>query len=344
MPQLDDPAIVTAPWGPAVDGRRLLNETVGFGRALRAAGLHIDLGAAEARRTEFGLDCQVGTDLGALIEATDANVVFDVVVPNARHDVVVAGLSKGCHVLSEKPMATSIEQARDLARQAASAGRLHAIMQNRRYNQGTRRIRATIAAGTIGEVTAIHGDFFVGAHFGGFREQMQDVLLVDMAIHTLDAARFMSGKAPLAVYCHQSNPINSWWAHGAVANAIFEMSDGVVFTYRGSWAAEGANTSWDSSWRIVGTKGTILWDGADKLEGNIVSGVEGFFRPLAPIAFAAADSAETGGHASVIAAFLDAIETGKTPETAGSDNLKSLAMVFAAIESSRQNKRIEINI
>jgi len=42
----DDPAVVKAPWGPEVDGRRLLNETVGFGRALRAAGLHVDLGAA----------------------------------------------------------------------------------------------------------------------------------------------------------------------------------------------------------------------------------------------------------------------------------------------------------
>lgn len=42
----DDPAIVKAPWGPEVDGRRLLNEAVGFGRALRAAGLHIDLAAA----------------------------------------------------------------------------------------------------------------------------------------------------------------------------------------------------------------------------------------------------------------------------------------------------------
>jgi uncharacterized protein with von Willebrand factor type A (vWA) domain len=46
MPGPVDPAIVQAPWGPEVDGRRLLHETVGFGRALRAAGLHIDLGAA----------------------------------------------------------------------------------------------------------------------------------------------------------------------------------------------------------------------------------------------------------------------------------------------------------
>ena len=41
-----DPAIVRAPWGPEVDGRRLLAESVGFGRALRAAGLATDLGAA----------------------------------------------------------------------------------------------------------------------------------------------------------------------------------------------------------------------------------------------------------------------------------------------------------
>ncbi|HEX5823954.1 MAG TPA: VWA domain-containing protein [Candidatus Limnocylindrales bacterium] len=42
----NDPAIVRAPWGPEVDGRRLLAESVGFGRALRAAGLPTDLGAS----------------------------------------------------------------------------------------------------------------------------------------------------------------------------------------------------------------------------------------------------------------------------------------------------------
>jgi uncharacterized protein with von Willebrand factor type A (vWA) domain len=44
--QGDDPAIVRSPFGPEVDGRRLLGEAVGFGRSLRAARLSIDLGAA----------------------------------------------------------------------------------------------------------------------------------------------------------------------------------------------------------------------------------------------------------------------------------------------------------
>ena len=43
---MQDPAVVQAPWGDTVDGRRLLSEAVGFGRALRAAGLSVDLGAA----------------------------------------------------------------------------------------------------------------------------------------------------------------------------------------------------------------------------------------------------------------------------------------------------------
>ena len=46
MDRGDDPSIVRAPWGPEVDGRRLLAESVGFGRALRAAGITTDLGAA----------------------------------------------------------------------------------------------------------------------------------------------------------------------------------------------------------------------------------------------------------------------------------------------------------
>src|SRR5581483_8997289 len=134
-----------------------------------------------------------------------------------------------------------------------------------------------------------------------------------------------------------------WYAHGAAANAIFEFSGDVIFTYRGSWAAEGANTSWESSWRIIGTKGTLLWDGADRFEARVVAGDSGFFRPLQDVAVAPVpDPAQTHGHASVSAEFLAAIETGRTPETAGADNIKSLAMVFAAVESARTRRRVLI--
>lgn len=306
----------------------------------------LDRATAQARADEFGLSgARIGTDLDAMLAEMKPDLLFDVVVPVARRGVVATGLRHGCHVLSEKPMATSLAAGQELVALAQQAGRVHAVVQNRRFISGVRRIRRLIESGALGELTALHCDFFIGAHFGGFREQMDNVLLLDMAIHTLDAARFMAGKAPLAVYCLETNPRGSWYGHGAAANAIFEFSDDVVFTYRGSWAAEGANTSWESAWRIVGTKGTLLWDGGEQFEAKVVAGEDGFLRELAAIEVPEpADIAQTHGHASVIAEFLGAIEAGRQPETASNDNIKSLAMVFAAIESAKTRQRVTIAV
>ncbi|SFV38418.1 Predicted dehydrogenase [Devosia crocina] len=315
------------------------------GRVKVVGLVDLDLSLAEARAAEFGLTGAVcGTDLEAVLAETRPDLLFDVVVPPARAGVVETGLRHACHVLSEKPMATSLAEGRALIAAARSAGRIHAVVQNRRFIAGVRRIRSLIESGAIGELASLNCDFFIGAHFGGFREDMDNVLLLDMAIHTLDAARFMSGKVPQAVYCLETNPPGSWYRHGAAANAIFEFSDNVVFNYRGSWAAEGANTSWESQWRIVGSKGTVLWDGEDRFEARVVAGDTGFFRDLTDIAVPSpAEDSQTHGHASVLANFLDAIEAGRQPETASTDNIKSLAMVFAAIESARTGQRVTID-
>ena len=301
----------------------------------------VDRAAAERMRAAFHLDtAQVGTDLPAMLAALKPDLILDVVIPAARHSVVTTGLSHGCHVLSEKPMAASLTEAEDLVAKARAAGRIHAVTQNRRYVPGIRRIREAITSGVLGRLTELHADFFVGAHFGGFREQMDHVLLLDMAIHTFDAARFMAGQQPLAVYCHETNPPGSWWKSGASARAIFEMSNELIFTYRGSWTAEGANTSWESAWRVVGSEGTLLWDGLETMTAQSVSGTEGFFRPLTPINLPEpAHVEDTLGHRSVLRRFLTAVETGTAPETEGADNIRSLAMVFGAIHSAETGQR-----
>lgn len=240
-------------------------------------------------------------------------------------------------------MATSLAEAEALIALAKSAGKIHAVVQNRRYIEGVRSIERFIRSGSLGELTSLHCDFFIGAHFGGFREDMDNVLLLDMAIHTFDAARFMSGKVPEGVYCRETNPAGSWYRTGASASAIFDFSDNVTFTYRGSWCAEGANTSWESNWRFIGTKGTLIWDGADRFEAHQVAGEEGFFRPLEPLSVPlVTDNALISGHASVLISFIEAIRSGSRPETDGTDNIKSLAMVFSAIESARTKSHVTI--
>lgn len=313
--------------------------------ALRVVGLvDLDRNVAQALANEFGLgSVAIGTDLRAVLEQTKADIVFDVVIPAARHAVVRTALAHGCHVLSEKPMSNSMDEAADLVRAASAAGKIHSVVQNRRFISGVRRMRRFVESGAIGDVTGIHCDFFIGPHFGGFREQMDNVLLLDMAIHTFDAARYVSGKAPLSVYCLETNPRGSWYAHGASANAVFQLSDGVVFTYRGSWCAEGERTSWESAWRIVGTAGMLTWDGEDAFKASVAGTEGGLLRGFTPIEVPPPlREEETHGHASVIADFLAAIRTGKAPETAGQDNIKSLAMVFGAIESARTGRSVDL--
>ncbi|MBP1842877.1 putative dehydrogenase [Rhizobium petrolearium] len=326
---------------------RALKTTPGLADAITIVGLvDLDRSVARSLAEAFDLtDAVVGTDLDRVLEETGADLLFDVVVPVARKAVVATGLKHGCHVLSEKPMATSLEDARELIALAETAGRMHAVVQNRRFISGIRRMRRFVEGGAIGELTGVHCDFFIAPHFGGFREQMDNVLLLDMAIHTFDAARFVSGKRPLSAYCLETNPADSWYAHGASANAIFKFSDDVAFTYRGSWCAEGRRTSWESAWRLVGSKGMLTWDGEEAFEATVAGTGEGLLRGHRPIDVPPAPrEEETHGHASVIADFLNATRSGRPPETAGFDNIKSLAMVFGAIESARTGQPVAIQV
>lgn len=324
---------------------RAIQSTPDILGAIRIAGL-VDLNedTARALAEEFALtDVTIGTDLRNVLARTKADILFDIVIPQARFAVVAAGLETGCHVLSEKPLAASMEEATKLVELAKKAGRTHAVVQNRRFVAGIRRLHRAVEDGVIGDLTAIHCDFFLGPHFGGFREEMKNVLLLDMAIHTFDAARFVANEKPLSVFCVEKNPAGSWYAHGASANAIFEFSNDVVFTYRGSWCAEGERTSWEARWRLIGSKGTILWDGDDNFSASVAGEEQGLLRGFKTVNVSdIVSEQQTRGHASVILSFLQSIHTGQMPETASFDNINSLAMVIGAIESARLGQRVSI--
>jgi predicted dehydrogenase len=299
--------------------------------------------AAQRRKDEFQLtDARLGSELVPMLKETRPDIVFDCTVPAARASVVLAALRQGCHVLSEKPLATSMADARRLGRAAEKAHRLFAVMQNRRYDARIRALRSFLDSEALGDLTTLNGDFYIGAHFGGFRDQMEHVLLLDMAIHSFDQARLISGADPVAVYCREWNPRGSWYAHGASAVAVFEMSDGITYTYRGSWCAEGMGTTWECDWLAVGTHGTVSWDGGDSLRAQSVDKEEGFIRPMQELTVPIPATSKKDGHAGCIQEFIDCVRSARAPETVCTENIKSLAMVFAAIKSARSARRVII--
>jgi predicted dehydrogenase len=284
----------------------------------------------------------IAASLPEALRATRPDFVVDVSIPEGHHDITIEALDAGLPVLGEKPMADTLERAREMVSASERAGKLYMVSQNRRYNAGLAAFRALIAA-HLGPLGILNADFYLGPHFGGFREAMASPLLLDMAIHTFDAARYLSGTDPVAVYCEQFNPSWSWYAGGACATALFEMSGDLRFAYRGSWCAEGLQTAWDTEWRAVGPHGTACWDGQGAPEAEIVTAQDGFFSSVERRACAVEQWQYAGIDAS-LREFLHALDTGVTPMGECHDNIKSLAMVFAAIESAGTGRRIGIEI
>ena len=130
----------------------------------------IDRAAAEEKAAEFDLgDAVIGTDAVAVLGETTPDVVFNCTGPAAHLPVTLLALENGCHVLGEKPLADSMESARQMVEAAQEAGKIFAVIQNRRYDTSIRRLRAFLDSGEIGQITTVNGDFYLGAHFGGWR-------------------------------------------------------------------------------------------------------------------------------------------------------------------------------
>jgi predicted dehydrogenase len=299
--------------------------------------------AAEKRAADHGLTgVEIGTDLDAMLTRTRPDVVFDCTLPETHVKVTTLALRHGCHVLGEKPMADTMPNARRMMTAARKAGRTYAVMQNRRYMSTMVALRRFLERGVIGRMTTVYCDFLLAAHFGGFRDRMAHPLVLDMAIHTFDQARFLCGQDARAVLAHEWNPPGSWYRGDASAIAIFEMTRDVVFNYRGSWCSEGLNTRWESIWRIIGERGSVTWDGAETFHAQVIKGNSGFTRPVKEVKVPYDPACvKHAGHDGCIDEFIRAVLAGRKPQTVCTDNIKSLAMVHAVIASAACGRRVE---
>lgn len=301
----------------------------------------LDTALAESAVTEAGLGVGpegvvVGTSVSVVAEATGADAVVNVTVPAAHHPVNTEALFAGLPVLCEKPIAPTVAQALSLAATAEASGQLLMTSQSRRYYASIAAFREQVA--TLGRLGSATTEFFKAPHFGGFREEMAHVLLVDMAIHAFDAARYVLGSDPIAVYCEEYNPGWSWFSADAAATAVFEFAGGVRYTYSGSWCADGVETSWNGSWRVNGERGTAVWDGDSAPQ-----------RQLAPQGGSpsAVETAELEPDvpeeiAGSLVEFVDALRTGRVPSGEVHANVLSLAMVEAAVRSAESGERVVI--
>ena len=295
----------------------------------------VDLDVALAQRTaqeEGVLPLAVGASVAEVISRTGAEAVVNVTVPGAHVPVNSEALFAGLPVLCEKPIAPTVAEALLLAATSEAAGHLLMTSQSRRYYASIAAFRDQVAG--LGPLGTASIEFAKAPRFGGFRDQMAHALLLDMAVHAFDAARYVLDSDPVAVYCEEYNPGWSWYADGAAATAIFEFTGGVRLTYNGSWCADGLETSWNGDWRVNGAKGTARWDGDSAPEWQARESGAVIRAQLGPAPQEIAGS---------LAEFIGALRTGGTPSGEVHSNVLSLAMVEAAVRSSAAGTRVLID-
>lgn len=283
--------------------------------------------------------------LDAALESTDAEAVLVTTALAGHVPVVLAALEAGKHVLVEKPFAPSLEEARQAVDLAAAQRRVLTVSQNYRFYPAAQRAAALVREDTLGPVGAVSVQFRKYANSqprGTHRHYtIRHPLLMDMAIHHFDLMRFVLNQEPDTVSCHAWNPSWSNFDDPAAASATITFDGGAVVTYSGSWVSTATPTTWAGAWQIECAEGVLEWTGRDdaSTEADVVTirqrGKRARRVPLPRLPY--------WDRAGALAAFVAAIHDGGEPPASGRDNLGSLALMLAAIESAESGQPQAVN-
>jgi len=129
-----------------------------------------------------------------------------VAVPTQAHHRVVSDLLKaGCNVLVEKPIAATIEEAREIVELAEELDLVLMVGHIERYNPAIIELKRRLDAGELGRAFQIHA-----RRLGPFPARIRDVgVVVDLATHDLDIMRFLTGSEVVRVYAEANREIHT---------------------------------------------------------------------------------------------------------------------------------------
>ncbi|WP_233190570.1 Gfo/Idh/MocA family protein [Brachybacterium sp. UMB0905] len=279
-----------------------------------------------------------GTDGVELARERGADLLINPTVPLAHHPVTVQALHAGIPVLGEKPVTETLPEALSLVAHAELTGVPFMVSQSRRFFRQVRQLRSFVAS--HGPTVMTSAFFSLFTEHDGYRREQDHPLLRDMGIHAFDAARYILDADPVAVTAVGARPEWSVYRHDATVSATFEMSDGSLFAYHGTWNARGLPTWWNSEWRIGAQRGSATWDGT----GVPVLGTEDEQETeRLRAAIAAEDAPEPDQIAASLVEFVSALREGRTPLCEVHENLLSFAMVEAAVAAVERGERVLID-
>lgn len=268
-----------------------------------------------------------------------------VCTPNYLHaPISVAALNSGVHVLCEKPMATSEEEAKAMIEAAKTNGKKLMIGHNQRFVASHQKARELIEKGEIGKIYSFRTAFghsgpegwsVDGKESWFFKKDEAFIgAMGDLGVHKTDMLRYILSEEIVEVGAFVESNAKDFANVDDNAVCVLKTESGIIGTLAASWAYNGKE---DNSTIVYGEKGILRLEDdptyslvAQYATGEVVNYELGKIQ-----------SNDEGGQSNshVIEQFVDAVAEDKESPVPGEEGFKSLAVILAALKSS-QTKQI----
>lgn len=304
----------------------------------------------EERASVFGdlYQAKVYTDYKELLANANIDAV-SVCTPNYLHaPISIAALNAGKHVLCEKPMATSKEEALEMIEAASNNGKKLMIAHNQRFVPAHKKAKELIAKGEAGKIYSFRTAFGHGGPEGWSadgkaswffkKEQAFIGAMGDLGVHKTDLLRYVLGEEFVEVGAFVETSAKEGADVDDTAVCVLKTESGVIGTLAASWSYVSKE---DNSTIIYGEKAILRLED-DPVYSLIVQYANG---ETVKYELGGIQTNEEGGQKSsgVIDHFVESIINDKEPVIPGSEGKKSLEVILAALESSTTKQIVRIN-
>jgi len=282
---------------------------------------------------------QLFTDAVEALDSLEADFCLISTPPWVHEENVRGAVEHGLAILSEKPVADTLEASVRIKKMVEGAGLPMTVVQNYRYSPFMLAFREVLRSGELGRLSYLIGRFAAcynpPRNWGRrFRHEMDYALLIEGSVHHFDMLRNLAGADCEEIFGYGWIP--PWADFKGDCNGLYVMrmtNDSHAF-YEGTCTTEGYENSWHREYyRAECEKGAVVAD-AD----NVVTVHRIDEAPR--IVEQPADLPEAGQ--AIMLEFLAYLETGEPSQTAIGDNLQSVGMVFAAIECDRTGRPVRV--
>ena len=247
-------AIASCPWADLV--------------GIAGLGVNADLAAKEAE--QYGVPYHA--DYRDLLARDDLAGVYVGTEPARHLEVVAEATAHDKHILCDKPIALTLEEADEIIRLAREAGVKLMVPFNPRFQLPLMKVKAALESGEAGELVSVFAIKYgkLPTKIPGPAdyswlvdpEQAGGGGFLDIGIHAVDALRWLAGSEARRVYAHVGTALCEGLPVDDIGTMTVEFENGVVGAMSAGWANPDGYPTWlDVRFDILATQGAFLING-----------------------------------------------------------------------------------